>query len=77
MTSLHGILVWAPPIKNPGYAYARGMAFRAESPQITACAPQARVNFCSSTTSKLCPKTGRHKRFFLRNSKTDQVNVIK
>ena len=45
-----------PPIKNPGYANARGMAFRAVSPQITAWAPQARVNFFSSTTSKLLPK---------------------
>ena len=45
-----------PPIINPGYAYAWGMAFRAVSPQITACAPQARVYFCSSTTSKLLPK---------------------
>ena len=44
------------PIKNPGYAYARVMAFRAVSPQITAWAPQASVNFCSSTTSKLLPK---------------------
>ena len=50
-------LVWAPPpIKNPGYAYAWGMAFWAVSPQITAWDPQARVNFCSSTTSKLLPK---------------------
>ena len=45
-----------PPIKNSGYAYARGMAFLAVSPQITGWAPHARVNFCSSTTSKLLPK---------------------
>ena len=37
MTSLHVIFGLAsPPIKNPGFAYARGMAFRAVSPQITA-----------------------------------------
>ena len=50
MTSLHVIfdLVF-PPIKNPGYAYARGGgAFWAvpPPPQIAACAFQARVNFC-------------------------------
>ena len=46
-------LVWPPlPIKNPGYAYAQGMRFRSVSPQITAWAPQARVNFCSSTRSE-------------------------
>ena len=57
MTSLHVILVVPPPaIKNPGYAHARGMAFRAGFPQITVCALQARVNFCSSITSKLLPK---------------------
>ena len=57
MTSLHVIFgLPLPPIKNPGYAYARGMAFRAVSPQITAWAPPARVNFCSSTTSKLLAK---------------------
>ena len=58
MTSLHVIFGLAPPppIKNPGYTYARGMAFRAVSPQITAWAPQARVIFCSSTTRKLLPK---------------------
>ena len=65
-TSLHVIFgLPLPPIKNPGYAYARGMAFRTVSLQITACAPQARVNFCSSTTSKLFPKNRYHKRFFL------------
>ena len=36
------------PIKNAGYAYARGEgAFEALSPQITACVLQARVNFCT------------------------------
>ena len=49
-------LVCSPPIKNPGYAYARGIAFRAVSPQITAWAPKARVNFCCTTTRKLLPK---------------------
>ena len=57
MTSLHVIFgLGPPPIKNSGYAYARGMAFRAVSPQITACAPKAKVNFCNSTASKLLPK---------------------
>ena len=34
--------------------------------QITACASQARVNFCTSTRgpANFCPKTGQHKRFF-------------
>ena len=45
-----------PPIKNPGHAYARGMAFQAVYPQITAWAPQTRVNFCSTTSSKPSPK---------------------
>ena len=49
-------------------------------PQITACASQARVNFCSSISgpANFCPKTGHHKRFFSmkqqdRLSKRDQV----
>ena len=35
MTSLHVIFGLRPPspVKNPGYAYARGMAFRAVSPK--------------------------------------------
>ena len=35
-------------------------------PKITACASQARVNFCTSTRepANFCPKTGHHKRFF-------------
>ena len=42
MTSLHvifGLGPPPPPIKNHGYTYARGVAFRAVSPQITAWAP--------------------------------------
>ena len=67
-----------PPIKNPGYAYAGGMAFRAVSPQITACAPQARVNICSSTTSKLLPKSRSPQTLFCmkqqnRSSERNQV----
>ena len=78
MTSLYVIFVLAPPsIKNPGYAYAWGMAFRAVLPQITGWAPQAKVNFVVAQLANFCPKTGDHKRFFLWNSKTDQVNVIK
>ena len=49
-------------------------------PQITACAFQARVNFCTSTRgpANFCPKTGHHKRFFPmkqqdRSSERDQV----
>ena len=74
MTSLHVIFGLAlPPIKNPGYAYAR-------APQITACASQARVNFCTSTKglTNFCQKTGHHKCFFSmkqqnRSSERDQV----
>ena len=80
MTSLPVILVWAPPIKNPGYAYAwEEGAFWAVHPQITACTPQSRVNFCTSTRGQanFCPKTDYHKRFFLmkqqdRSSERDQ-----
>ena len=57
-----------------------GGAFWAVSPQITACASQARVNFCASTRGQanFCPKTGHHKRFFSmkqqdRSSERDQV----
>ena len=83
MTSLHAIFGLAfPSIKNPGYVYARGGGGRgwAVSPQITACASQARVNFCTSTRgpANFCPKTGHHKRFFSmkqqdRSSERDQV----
>ena len=85
MTSLHVICGLAlSPIKNPGYAYVRGGgAFWAvpPPPQITACAFQARVNFCTSSTrgpANFCPKTGHYKRFFSvklqdRSSERDQV----
>ena len=73
MTPLHVIIGLAlPSIRNPGYAYARG--------GVTACASQARVNFCTSTRgpANFCPKTGYHKRFFFmkqqdRSSERDQV----
>ena len=85
MTSLHVIFSLAldPPIKNPGYVYARGGGgggVWAVSPQITAFASQTRVNFCTSTRgpANFCPKTGHHKRFFSvkqqdRSSERDQV----
>ena len=77
-------LVWAsPPIKNFGYACARGGggAFWAVPAQITACASQVRVNFCSRTRgpANFCPKTGHHKGFFFsmkqqdRSSERDQA----
>ena len=70
MTSLHVSFGLGPPIKNPGYAYAHG-AFRALHLQITAYAPQARVNFCTSTRGppNFCPKTGHHKRFSMKQQK--------
>ena len=76
MTSLLVIFGFRPP--NPGYTYARGMAFRAVSPQITASATQARVNFCSSTTSKLLPKNRQPQTLFAmkqqnRSSERNQV----
>ena len=79
MISLHVIFgLPPPPIKNPGYAYARGMLFQAVSPQTTACTPQARVNFCSGTTSKLLPKNRSPKTIFSmkqpdRSSERNQV----
>ena len=80
MTSLHVIFGLAlPPIKNPGYAYAQE-GFLGRTPQITACASQARVNFCTSTRgpASFCPKTRHDKRFFSmkqqdRSSERDQV----
>ena len=49
-------------------------------PQVTACASQASVNFCTSTRgpANFCPKTGHDKRFFSmkqqdRSSERDQV----
>ena len=80
MTSLYDIFGLAlPPIKNPGYAYARGVG-PCPPPQITACASQARVKFCASTRrpANLCPKAGHYKRFFSmklqdRSSERDQV----
>ena len=82
MTLLHVIfgLPPPPPIKNPGYTYAREMAFQAVSPQITARAPQARVNFCSCTTSKLLPKNRQSQTLFSmkqqdRSSERNQVAV--
>ena len=73
-------LVWPPPIKNPGNAYAREGGLLGRAPQITACVSQARVNFCTSTKgpANFCPKTGHHERFFSmkqqnRSSERDQV----
>ena len=41
MTSLHVIFGLAlPPIKNPGYAYARGRGGLGRAPQITALPPE-------------------------------------
>ena len=82
MTSLHVIFGLAlPPIKNSGYAYARGGgAFWAVPPQITACASQSRVNFCTSARgpANFCPKIGHQKRFFSmkqqdRSSERDHI----
>ena len=56
-----------------------GAAFRPVPLQVTACVPQARVNFSTSTRgpANYCPKTGHHKRFSTkqqdRSSKRDQV----
>ena len=57
-----------------------GGGFLDHAPQITACASQARVNFCTSTRgpANFCPKIGHHKRFFSmkqqdRSSERDQV----
>ena len=52
------LLVWAPLPQSKILAtpmHGR-WHFKPCPPQITACVPQARVNFCSSTTSKLLPK---------------------
>ena len=56
-------MVWAPLIKNPGYAYAWG-----KGGGISSCVPQARVNFSISTKgpANFFPKTGHHKRFFMK-----------
>ena len=76
------------PIKNPGHAYARGgggggggegVAFRDVPPKFTACVPQARVNFSTSTRGPayFCAKTGHHERFSMkqqnRSRERDQV----
>ena len=81
MTSLHVIFGLAHPqskiLATPMHG---GGAFWAVPAQITACASQARVNFCTSTRgpADFCPKTGHHKRFFSvkqqdRSSERDQV----
>ena len=65
--------ILAAPMQGEG-------AIRAVPPQITACAPRARTNFCASTRgpANFCPKTGRRKRFFPmkqqhRSSERDQI----
>ena len=81
MASLHVIFGLAlPPIKNSGYAYARGEGFLGRALQITACVSQARVNCCTSARgpASFCQKTGHHKRFFSmkqqdKSSERDQV----
>ena len=81
MTSLQVIFGLGPPIKNPGYAYARGEggSILCCAPQATACVPQARVNLSTSTKgpANFCAKTGHHKRFSMkqqdRSKERDQV----
>ena len=58
----------------------KGGGVLGRAPQITACASQARVNFCTSTRgpANFCPETGHHKRFFSmkqqdRSSEHNQV----
>ena len=69
MTSLQKFFGLGPPLNQKSwlYAYVRGEgAFRAVPLQFTACAPQARVNFCTSTRrqANFCLKTDNHSRFF-------------
>ena len=72
----------SPPIKKSWiHLCAEGGGISGRTPpKITACAPEARLNFGTSTRepANFCPKTGHHKRFFSmkqqhRSSKRDQV----
>ena len=81
MTSLHVIFGLAlPQSKILATPMHGGGGVWAVLPQITACASQVRVNFCTSTRgpANFCPKTNHHKRFFSmkqqdRSSERDQV----
>ena len=73
-------LVWPSPQSKTLATPMHGGGFLGCAPQITACASQVRVNFCTSTRgpANFCPKTGYHKRFFSmkqqdRSSERDQV----
>ena len=74
-------LVWPyPQSKILATPIHGGKDFWAVPPQITACASQARVNFCISSRgpANFCPKTGHHKSFFSmkqqdRSRERDQV----
>ena len=73
MTSMHVIFglalpqskILAMPMHGAGGEGKGGISGRAL--QITACAPQARENFCTSERGQanFGPKTGHNKRFFL------------
>ena len=79
MTSLQVIFYLALPqskiLATPMHG-GEGVGFLGRAPQITACASQARVNFCTRSRgpANFCPKTG----FFSmkqqdRSSERDQV----
>ena len=53
---LHCMWFLVPPQSKILATLVHGDGISSRVPQITAWAPQARVNFCSSTTSKLLPK---------------------
>ena len=58
----------------------KGAVFRPVPPKVTACVPQARVNFSTRTRgpANYCPKARHHKRFSIkhhdRSSERDQVD---
>ena len=73
MTSLHVIFGLGPPqskiLATPMHGGGeKGAAFRAVPPQVTACVPQARVNFFTSPRgpANFCPEAGHHKRFSMK-----------
>ena len=87
MTSLHVIFGLAPsqskilatPMHRGGGGGGEGAAFWDVPPKFTACVPQARVNFSTSTRGPayFCAKTGHHERFSMkqqnRSRERDQV----
>ena len=72
-------LVWPSPQSKILATPMHGGGFLGRAlPQITACAPQARVNFCSSTSSKLLIKNWSPQTLFFmkqqdRSSERNQV----